>query len=730
MAGRREDIRFVTGTGTYLDDLEYGGAAHAAVLRSPHAHARIRGVDTGRADALLVLTAGDIGHLDGLHPYQPANMQTGEAFAYGPQPLLAQGTVRYVGEPVALVVAGTPTAALNAAERIAVDYEPLEPAPGETCFRWHCGDASAVGAAIASAAHVVRIGLLNHRIAVNPMEPRGAVAHHDPVTDRYCLHVSSQNLHGNRDMTARALGVPPERVRFVAPDVGGGFGAKNFAYPEYPLLLEAARRLARPVKWIATRSEVLLSDHQSRGQRARAALALDGGGRFLALEISSTANAGAYFGNVAGGVQTGQFVHLAGTVYRIPAVSLTIRSELTHTPPEGVTRGPGFAEMNNICERLIEKAGRETGLGAARLRRINLETRTPMTNALGFTVDSGAFAETVAAAERGGAGFGERRAASEARGLLRGLGAACHIKGTGGSPEENVELRFCTDGTVDLVTGTQHIGQGHETTFPEIVARCLDLPADRIRLLQGDTDLIPKGGGHGSSRATYMAGTAIVRAGAEALDKARRLAAERLEAAGEDIEYAAGRLTVVGTDRGISLFDLAEGGALDTYRHWIREWMTFPNGTHFAEVEVDPETGAVRLDRYWAVDDYGERINDQIVAGQVHGAIAQGVGQALLEEAVHEPGTGQPLTGSLMDYALPRADDLPSFGLELLSTPCVTNPLGVKGCGEAGAIAAYPAVTNAILDALAPLGVTGFEGAATPYRIWSSIQARDRDAIS
>jgi len=719
VAGRREDARFVTGQGRYLDDIDIPGAAWAAFLRSPHTHARIRMIE---GNGVEVFTAADIADLGGLRPYQPNNMQTGEPFDCEPHPLLARETARYAGQPVAFVTGRTPNEALEAADRVRVVYEPLELEPETVCLDWRTGDPAAVEAAFSAAAHRVRIALRNHRVVTNPMEPRGAAGFFDPADGRYTLRLSSQNLHGNRDHVAGCLGVQSSRVRFLAGDVGGGFGAKNFAYPEYVLLLWAARRLGCPVRWAATRSEIFLSDHQSRGQRAEAELALDAEGRFLAFRASSTANAGAWFGNVAGGVQTGQFVHLAGSVYAIPAVSLHIRSVLTHTPPEGVTRGPGFAEMVNILERVIDKAAAETGIAREELRRRNFAARLPMTNALGFTVDSGAFSQSFALAARGAEGFAERRRRSEAAGLLRGLGFACHIKGTGGAPDENVALRFHENGRVDLITGTQHIGQGHETTFPEIVAQCLDLSSDCIRLVQGDTDLIAKGGGHGSSRATYMAGTAIFRASEMVIDKGRTLAADRLEADEGDIDYAAGRFHVVGTDRTVGLFELAGEGALDTYYYWRREWMTFPNGAHLAEVEVDPQTGAAALVRYAAFDDYGAHIDETIVAGQVHGAIAQGVGQALLEEAVFDPETGQPLTGSFMDYAMPRADDLPAFEVAFTPTRCTTNPLGVKGCGESGAIAGYPAVTNAILDALAPLGVRSFDGAATPFRIWQAIR--------
>jgi aerobic carbon-monoxide dehydrogenase large subunit len=433
----------------------------------------------------------------------------------------------------------------------------------------------------------------------------------------------------------------------------------------------------------------------------------------------------------AGGVQTNQYVHLPGTVYCIPAIELRVSGVLTNTAPIGVTRGPGFAEAVNIIERLIDQAARQTGFDRAELRRINMvpANAMPMTNAFGNTVDSGAFAETferaLAAADIDG--FAARRRDSEARGLLRGLGFAYHVKGTGGAPHENVDIRFEADGTVSLITGTQTIGQGHETTFPQILADRLGLPNERIRLVQGDTDLIPAGGGHGSSRATYMGGTAIWRAADEIIAKGTRIAAETLEAAEADVHFADGRFVVSGTDRSLALLQVAatardKGAPLDTYHYWTRQWMTFPNGAHVAEVEIDCDTGQVMLARYTAVDDYGVLVNPMVAAGQAHGAIAQGVGQALLEQAVYDPGSGQLVAGSFMDYALPRADDLPSFELGFNGTRCTTNPLGVKGCGEAGAVGGFPAVTNAILDALAPFGVTTLTGPATPQQIWRALQ--------
>lgn len=751
---RREDARFVTGGGAYLDDLRFDRVAHAVVLRSPHAHASIEAIDTAAAarapGVLAVLTAADA-EADGLKPLRPyveANVQTGEPFAFAPQSLLAREKVRFAGEPVALVVAETYAQALDAAELIEISYAPLPvvttaeaarapgapvlsaEVPGNVCIDWHTGDAEGAARAFAQAAHVVSLSLDNHRIIMNPMEPRGGVGTFDPASGRYTLHVSSQSIHNNRNHVARALGVEAAKVRFVAPDVGGGFGAKNFAYAEHALLLWAARRTGRPVKWIASRSEVFLSDHAARDMQAEASLALDASGKFLALKVSSVANLGAYMAGAGGGVPTFQYVHLQGTVYRLPAIALHIVAVLTNTAPIGVTRGPGFAETVNILERLIDAAARQAGFDRAELRRINMvpPEAMPMTNAFGFQVDSGTFAQTLdlALARADLAGFAERQRQSGARGLLRGLGFAYHIKGTGGAPDENVDIRFEPDGSVSLITGTQHIGQGHETTFPQILATRLGVPNERIRLRQGDTDLIPAGGGHGSSRATYMGGTAMWRASDEIIAKGTALAAEALEAAEADIRFDNGRFVVSGTDRAIPLLEVAalgrrKGKPLDTFHAWTREHMTFPNGAHVVEVEIDRDTGRVSLARYTAVDDYGVLVNPMIAAGQAHGAMAQGVGQALLEHATYDPRSGQMIAGSFMDYALPRADDLAAFDLGFNGTPCTTNPLGVKGCGEAGAIAAFPAIANAILDALAPLGVKGFDGPASPARIWQAM---------
>jgi carbon-monoxide dehydrogenase large subunit len=757
-AKRREDRRFLTGQGRYLDDLVFDRLTHAIVLRSPHAHARIERIDTGLACAspgvLAVLTAAEL-RADGLKPLWPspeANVVSGERFAFMPQPLLAEDMVRYVGEPVALIVAETRDQALDAAELVAVDYAPLPAvttiaaaraegapqlapeAPGNLCVEWLTGAPDAVAAAFAAATHIVRLDINNHRVVTNPIEPRGVVGLYDTAEARCTAYVSAQSIHATRDRAATALGVEPARVRFVAPDVGGGFGAKNFIYPEHVLIPWAARRVGRPVKWIATRAEVFLADHQGRGQIAEAVLALDGDGRFLALRVDSVADLGAY---LAGGaaVQTFQYAFLPGTVYRIPAIAMRIAAVYTNTAPIGVLRGPGYGEANNIIERLIDAAARQTGFDPAELRRRNLvpAAAMPLTNAVGNRIDSGAFPETFEKALTAAdvAGFAARQRQSKARGMLRGLGFAYHIKGTGGSPTENVDIRFEPGGTLSLITGTQTIGQGHETTFPQILADRLGVPNELIRLVQGDTDLIPLGGGHGSSRATYMGGTAIWRAADIIIEKGTRVAAEALEAAAADIRFADGDFVVIGTDRRIGLIEVARiarraGTPLDTYYAWTREWMTFPNGTHVAEVEIDCETGAVRLLRYSAVDDYGIVVNPMVATGQAHGAIAQGAGQALLEQTLYDSSSGQPIAGSLMDYALPRADDLPAFALGFNPTRCTTNPLGVKGCGEAGAVAAFPAIGNALRDALAVAGAGDFTGPASPESIWRALLGQEK----
>ncbi|MEM7744094.1 MAG: xanthine dehydrogenase family protein molybdopterin-binding subunit [Pseudomonadota bacterium] len=752
---RREDMKFLTGRGAYLDDLLIDRMCHAVFWRSPVAHARIDSIEVLAArDApgvIAVLTIDDV-KADELSPLMPGaleNPKTGKPFKFLPQPLLADGVVRHVGEPVAVVIAETLDLGLDALDLIDVEFTLLDvvttaaaaraatapilsaDAPGNVCLHERYGDRHAVEAAVCSAAHVVELELENPRIVTNPMEPRGVIGQWDSGTGRYTLHVSSQNIHGIRDVTAQSLGVDPSLVRLVAPDVGGAFGVKNFAYCEMPLLAWCGRRAGRPVKWIATRSEMFLADHQARAHSSKARLALDAKGRFLALDIESAANIGAYMVGSCGLVQATLFSNLAGTVYDVPAISVQILAIYSNTPPLGVTRAPGFSEAGFIMERLIDTAARECCFDAVELRRQNFfrSEDMPISNALGQTVDSGNFAACLDMvwARSDAAGFASRQAESKERGLLRGIGLAYQIKATGGSPQENVEIKFEDDGTVTLITGTQTIGQGHETSFPQIVSELLGVPDSEVTLVDGDTDRIPTGGGHGSSRSTYMAGTSIWRAAQEIIEKASAFASDALEAAPQDVCFGDGSFTVAGTDRSIGLLEVARiardaGVPLDTYNHWTREHMTFPNGAHVVEVEIDPETGMVQIARYTLVDDYGVLINPMLVRGQTHGATAQGIGQALLERAVVDPDSGQPLAASFMDYALPRADDLPFIDTNYLPTPCTTNPLGVKGAGEAAIVGAPAAIANAVVDALWSLGVRHFDGAASPERIWRAIK--------
>ncbi len=748
---RREDKRFLTGKGRYLDDIPFDNLCHAVALRSPHAHAAIQNIDTSLAKAspgvIVILLAEDLAK-DEINPIRPLaveNPRTGEPFAFIPQPLLAHDRVRFVGEALAIVVAETKLKAIAASELIEVSYQPLPAVvssyealasgapriaasvPGNLVLNWETGDSEAIEQIFDSAAHLVELKLNNHRVLASPLEPRGVIGIWDSVSGQFALHVSSQSIHAIRDNIAEVLGIASSDIRVIAHDVGGGFGTKNFPYPEYALVAWASKRVKRPVKWIATRSEGFLTDHQARDHQSVSKLALDAKGNFIGLHINSVANLGAYLAGSSGAVQIFQYANLPGTVYSIPNIKLQISAVLTNTTPIGVTRAPGYAEANFIIERLIDLAADQCDFDRIHLRRQNMYSGhdMPFTNAVGQMVDSGSFEASLDAALNlaGAASFEFRRARTESKGRLRGLGIAYHIKGTGGSPHENVDIRFEENNTISLIMGTQTIGQGHETTFPQIVSDRLGISNEKITLYQGDTNLIAEGGGHGSSRSTYMGGTAIWRASEQIVSKGVAIAAKCLEAPEVDICFQDGCFLVAGTDRTVHLFDVAAkarqlGLSLNTYHAWTREAMTYPNGAHVAEIEIDRDTGKVTLELYTAVDDYGVLVNPMIVSGQMHGAIAQGLGQSLLEYVAYDSQNGQPLMGSFMDYALPRADDLIQFSVAFNPTRCLTNPLGVKGCGEAGASAAPPAIANAIVDALKPFGVRHFDGVATPERIW------------
>ena len=758
-SSRVEDKKFLTGAGKYLDDLEFPDVCYAVFIRSPHAHARILSLSTAIAKemqgVLDIVTADDVelSKLNALKPFIQENPNTGERFSFVEQPLLAQNITRYQGEPIVLVIAATLAQALDASERVEIEYSPLphvvdvkeavshksiklnSQIDGNIAVKWNTGNSEGIEKVFDNADQVVSLSIQNQRIVTNPMEPRGVVADWSKRTGRYTLYGSSQNIHVMRTCVADMLGVTEESVRFIAPDVGGGFGSKNFCYTEYGLIAWISKKLRRPVKWIASRSEGFLSDHQGRDHQSEVQLALGKDGKFLALKVTSYANLGAYLVGSAGGVQVVQYANLPGTVYNVPVIELKILGVLTNTTPIGVFRGPGYAEANLIIERIIDKAAHQCGFDRAELRRMNLYKADdmPFTNALGGVVDSGNFPKVLDMALKKAdySGFNARKKKMDLNGLLRGIGFAYHIKGTGGAPDENVDVRFNEDATISLIMGTQSIGQGHETTFPQILASQLGISKNKVVLASSDTDRIAFGGGHGSSRSTYMGGTAIFNAVQDIISKGKTIAANEFETSVEDLSFANGSFTVSGTDKSLSIFEVAELGRnlkhpLDTYKKWTREAMTFPNGAHVAEVEIDPDTGIVKLKSYTAVDDYGVLVNPSIVKGQMHGAIAQGVGQALLETVIYDESSAQMLTGSFMDYAVPRADDLPFYETAFESTPCATNPLGVKGCGEAGTIAAPSAISSAIIDALRPFGITHIDCPATPEKIWSLIRSTSR----
>ena len=760
---RAEDQRFLDGTSQFVDDMTLDGMLHAIVLRSPYAHADIRAIDTSAAEAApgvaAVLTGADVA-ADGLLPVRPharTDCRDGSPFFVPPRHVLVSDRVRYLGDGVAFVIAETREQALDAAELITVDYDPLpsvtdpEAALGADApvlwdtpqknlsYDWEVGDAAAVDAALAGAAHVVSLDLVNHRVIASSMEPRGSLGTYDESQGRYVLYTSGQNIHLGRGILADSLKVPAEDIHAISPDVGGGFGMKNFLYPETILVLWAARRIGRPVKWINERTESFLSDDHGRDHVTHAELGMDGDGIFVGLRVSTIGNLGAYVTATAALLHTIAYGTLTGGNYDIPAVHLDVKAVFTNATPLGAYRGVGYAESMNVMERLIEVAAQQTGIGALELRRRNF-LRTddgPFTNFYGVTIDSGTFTDTLdrALVQADVQGIDARKAESQAQGKLRGLGIAYYMEMTMGPPEECVDIRFEEDDRVILVTGTRSNGQGHETTFPQIVSAKLGIPFENIVFQQGDTDLIPTGGGHGGSRSTHMAGSALHHASESIVEKGRVIAAHTLEAAEADIEFVDGQFVVAGTDRALDIMEVArisrdperlpddvEPGGLDTVQEYQREASTFPNGAHICEVEIDADTGGVSLVRYTVVDDFGTLINPMIAAGQVHGGLAQGAGQALMERIRFDPENGQLVTASFMDYGVPRADDIPEIDLTFNEVPCKTNPLGVKGCGEAGAVGAFPAVTNAVIDALKPFGVTQFEGPATPQTVWRAMQ--------
>ncbi len=745
---RSEDDPLLAGRGRYTDDLRPEGCAMATFVRSPHGHAGIRTVDAAAAmklpGVLAVITAAEIAQA-GLGAIPPAVLlpgRTGKPMFGPPIPVLATERVRYVGEPVALVVALTLSQALDAADAVQVEYDELTrstplfaQAPDNIALDWEHGDAAAVDAAFQRAAHRVAVTLADTRVAPSALEPRAATGAWDGKTGRYTLTASTQGVALVRKVLAESVfKCPPEIIRVLTHDVGGGFGMKTQPYAEYAALLYAAKRCGRPVHWCATRLESFLADTHGRDGVLEGELALGADGRFLALRARTRVGIGAYASTFAAIVATNNTKNCLSSVYRIPAIHAQVTMVLTNAAPLGPYRGAGRPEAIYLVERLIEEAARATGIDRVELRRRNLipPSAMPYLAPSGQTYDSGEFEAVLdkALLLADWKGFSARRTTSEAAGRLRGIGLCCFLEVAGGSPlNETADLRFDPDGTAVLRTGAQAMGQGQMTTLPLILARQLQVDVSRVRIVQGDSDEVPAGLPTVASRSTMMAGGAMLKAADEAIAKGRNFAAEMLEAAATDIEYRAGRFSVAGTDRALGWKELAQakGKALDTVAAFTAPEMSFPNGCHVCEVEVDPETGVVAVLGYAAVDDVGEVIHETIVDGQIHGGVAQGLGQVLGEHVVYGE-DGQLLTASFMDYFMPRANDLPMLRLGHHVAPCTTNPLGVKGAGESGVAGSIPAGVNAVLDALSSRGVNHLDMPMTPHRVWQALHNKGRKA--
>jgi carbon-monoxide dehydrogenase large subunit len=770
---RREDVRFLTGAGQYTDDVVLPRQSYAVFLRSPHAHAVIKSVDTARAATLpgvvKIFTGKDLeGKMGGLPCGWLITDVNGQPMKEPPHPVLALGKVRYVGDRVALVVADSVKQARDAAEAIDVDYEVLpavadtgsadksktavhDIAPDNVCYVWALGDQAAVDAAFAKAHHVTRLSIANNRLIPNAIEPRAANASYSRADDSYTLYVANQNPHVERLlMTAFVLGLPEHKVRVIAPDVGGGFGSKIYLYGEETALVWASKQVNRPIKWTADRSEAFLSDAHGRDHVTTAELALDKDGHFLALRVNTTANMGAYLSTFASCIPTILYATLLAGQYKTPAIHCTVKAVFTNTAPVDAYRGAGRPEATYVVERLVSAAAREMNLAQDEIRRRNFIDTFPYATPVALTYDTGDYFSILEKANKLAdvAGYEARKKASAAKGKLRGIGYASYIEACGLAPSniagalgaraglfEAGEVRVHPTGKVTVFTGSHSHGQGHETTFAQVVADRLGIAVEDVDIVHGDTGRVPFGMGTYGSRSLAVGGSAIVKALDKVIAKGRKIAAHLLEAAEADIEFAEGAFKVAGTDRKKAFAEVALAAyvphnyPLDKLEPGLNENafydptnFTYPAGTYITEVEIDPDTGQVSIERFSAVDDFGNIINPMIVEGQVHGGITQGIGQALLEHGVYDKESGQLLSGTYMDYAMPRADDVPGYALETTCTPCTHNPLGVKGCGEAGAIGAPAAVMNAVVDALSALGVKDLQMPASPHRVWQAIQ--------
>ncbi len=773
---RKEDLRFLSGTGQFTDDITLPRQTYGYFLRSPHAHARIRAIDPAAAQSapgvLAVFTGKDMAGVGGLPCGWQINNLDGTPMKEPKHSVLAESKVCYVGDQVALVVAETAAQAKAAAHLIDVDYEILpavvdtgtaaehktavhDIAPDNVCYTWGIGDKGAVDAAFAKAAHVTTLDIVNNRLIPNAIEPRAANAAYNKGDDAYTLYVANQNPHVERLlMTAFVLGLPEHKVRVVAPDVGGGFGSKIFLYAEETALVWASKRVGRPIKWTAERAESFLTDAHGRDHVTRAELALDKDGKFLALRVHTTANVGAYLSTFASCVPTILYATLLAGQYATPAIYCEVKAVFTNTAPVDALRGAGRPEATYVVERIVETAAREMKIDPIDLRRRNFVRSFPHASPVGLTYDTGDYEATLARALELAdmKGYSARKAESEKKGLLRGVGYSCYIEACGLAPSniagalgaraglfEAGEVRVHPTGKVTVFTGSHSHGQGHETTFSQVVADRLGIPIEDVDIQHGDTGKVLFGMGTYGSRSIAVGGTAIVKALDKVITKGRKIAAHLLEASEADIEFANGEFRVAGTDRKKAFAEVSLAAyvphnyPLDKLEPGLNENafydptnFTYPAGSYVCEVEVDPATGVVRIDRFTACDDFGNVINPMIVEGQVHGGVAHGIGQALLEHGIYND-DGQLVTGSYMDYAMPRADDLPSLKVETVKgTPCTHNPLGVKGCGEAGAIGSPAAVINAVTDALWHLGVKDVPMPATPHTVWKTIRAAAR----
>lgn len=767
---RTEDFRFVTGHGTYVDDLRLDGMTHAAVVRSPHAHAEIKGIDTSMAmdvPGVLLIVTGEDWQQAGYGPIPSKSavnkFKDGSPMKEPPRHCLAIGRARYIGEPVALVVAETGEAARQAADLVDVDYDELpavteiaqavaegaplvhDIAPGNICLDFELGDADAVEQAFAASDRVIEFEIANNRVTATPIEPRGAVAEYDPETDKFTLHNSSQNIHANRDQIAElVLKIDKDKLHHIAPDVGGGFGVKNAVYQEPILILHAARELKRPVKWINDRSESFLSDSHGRGQVAKVTLGLMNDGIFKALRTDCLGHIGAYCNTIGPFTPTGGSARTQGGPYAFEAMYYSAKAVFTNTAPLDPYRGAGRPEATFQTERIVELAARELGLDPVDIRRKNLipPDRLPMKSAMNLDIDCGDFPRVfemcLEMTDR--AGYPKRVEESQAKGKLRGFAICPYLECTGGGPKEHCGMMFESDGKLTISVGSHSTGMGHETVFAQLAAAELGLDMSEIAFRQGDTDATPIGGGHGGSRGMEMGANAVKKTVGEVIEKAKVIAAHRFEADVETVDFADGHFTIAGTNHTMSIKEVIaasfdkehlpadmEPGVLNLGTVFERGVISIPNGCHAAEVEVDPETGEVHVDKYWAVDDVGPVLNPLTCDGQVMGGVAQGIGQALLEEVVYDPESGQLVTGSLMDYALPRADHIPNMEIAYYEdAPTKKNPLGVKGVGEAGCVGGPPPIVNAVLDALKDLGVRHIDMPLTPQKVWRAVRDAGR----